>query len=185
MNLSARAPGGPQPAGFVPYVYGAALGCPSRGRPEKVLAHLKNTALTQQEDGLGREVRGAVPGVQSRNGMPEAPGYVYRDIGRDTLTGGLDPRRLAAEAKAAVPAAARLPKPVRRASCPDCGAPKPDHLITCGKAVTRLPEPLPEPEPAPEVVPEPAPAAAPARRCRKCKYPVGSVGHRIACGGAP
>jgi hypothetical protein len=167
MNLSARAPGGAAPAGFVPYVYGAALGCPSRARPEKVLARLKNTTSMQQEDGLAREVRGAVPGVQSRNGMPEAPGYVYRGTGADTLTGALSPWRLTLEAKAAVPAApAPLPRPARR------------------KAVRLAPMTAPPPEPAPVPVPAavPEPAPAPARRCRKCRYLTGTIGHKLACG---
>lgn len=173
MRTTARAPGGRPPAGFVPYIHGATQGRPSRGRPEKVLAHFNATTTAGQEDGLAREVRGAVPGG-SRNGRPEPRDYVYRGVGEDTLTGSLSGKRLKREADAAVPVpAVPLPKPARRAA-----------------AVRLVPElpPLPEPAPAPEPLPEPEPATAaaptPAKRCRACGYLTGTIGHRIACGDA-
>jgi hypothetical protein len=167
--LAARAPGGAPAGEFVPYIHGAAPGCPSRGRPEKALAHLKKTmTATGLEDGVpgsdGRQgrvtARNAVPAGLSRNGMPEAGGYVYRGTGQDTgVTAGLNPARLRFEAeKAVAPPARGFPKPRR---------------------------PSPRLAPAPEPLPEPEPAPVPARRCRKCTYPAGSVGHKTACGDAP
>jgi hypothetical protein len=109
---------------------------------------------------LGREVRGTQPGVQSRNGMPEGGGYVYRGTGEDTgVTAGLSRARLRFEAARAVPEVPPVLKPARR------------------RAVTRPPASSPEPAPVPASV------AVPAKRCRKCTYPVGSVGHKTACGG--
>jgi len=94
MNWSARAPGGTPPAEFVPYIYGAAHGAPSRGRPENVLRHLKKTDEARQERVVadGREgraaLKGSLPG-SPRNGVPAGRFYVYRGTGEDVLTGHL------------------------------------------------------------------------------------------------
>jgi hypothetical protein len=133
VSLAARTPGGPVRAEFVPYIHGATLGCPSRGRPEKVLAHLTTTTTTRQEDGVGIK---PAPGSQPRNGRPERGGYVYRGTGEDTLTAGLGDWRLRFEARAAVPA-------------PAGGFPKP----------ARMPPVRRPPEPEPESAPVPVPAA--------------------------
>jgi hypothetical protein len=190
VNLAAGAPGGAPAAAFVPYIHGATTGCPSRGRPEKVLAYLKTMTLTQQEDGLGRDVRGTVPGGQSRNGMPERRGYVYRGTGEDALTGRLSDWRLRREAKAAVTGPEfPLAKPARKAACADCGAPKPDHLLTCGKAVRLAPAPAPKPVPRPGPKPKAGPKPKGPRRspvlttaCPGCGRP--KPDKYVTCAGA-
>lgn len=170
-------------ADFAPYAYGATLGCPSKGRPEKVLARLKTTTTIWQEDEVGIRPD---PGSQPRNGRPLGGGYVYQGTGEDTLTAWLSAKRLRREAEKAVPAAPlSLPELARRR-----------------RAVTRLPAPLPEPAPAAEPLPEPesagsaagarpdlqesvpVPEPEPAKRHRKCGYPFGSVGHKTVCGDA-
>jgi hypothetical protein len=119
-----------------------------------LLAQPKTTILTRQEDGLAREVRGAVPGVRSRNGMPEAPGYVYRGTGADTLTAGLSDWRLRHEAKAAVPA-------------PPAGFPKLPRVPPVRRPPVTASPPEPERAPVPVPVP-PVPAAGePAPKPRK------------------
>jgi hypothetical protein len=81
-------------------------------------------------------VGGEARGVQSRNGMPEGGGYVYRGTGEDTeVTAGLGAARLRFEAQMAVPSASSYPKPARR------------------RAVTRLPVPSPVPAPVPVAEP--------------------------------
>lgn len=180
MSLAARAPGGGPHGEFVPYVRGATLGCPSKGRPERVLAHLKNTTATWQEDGVpgsdGRAgrvtARGTLPDGPSRNGMPAGGGYVYGGTGQDTgVTAAMGAARLRHEAERAVPgAASTVPEPARRR-----------------RAVTRLPAPLPEPEPVP--VPEAAPKprkpwrrAVLTARCPGCGRP--KPDKYATCGGA-
>jgi hypothetical protein len=132
VNLAARAPGGAPPADFVPYVYGATLGRPSKGRPERVLAHLKTMTAVQEEDEVGIK---PAPGSSPRNGRPSGGGYEYGGKDEDTLTAGLSAARLRFEAKMAVPGAASYPDPARR-------------------AVTRLPASSPEPAPVAEPIPE-------------------------------
>jgi hypothetical protein len=165
VNLAARAPGGAPPADFVPYVYGATLGRPSKGRPERVLAHLKTMTAVQEEDEVGIK---PAPGSSPRNGRPSGGGYEYGGKDEDTLTAGLSAARLRFEAEKAVPAAPlSLPELARRR-----------------RAFTRLPAPPPEPEPVPEPLPEPEPVPEPVKRHRKCGYPFGSVGHKTVCGDA-
>ena len=49
--FAAVAPGDAPPAELRPYVYGASLGAPSRGRPEKVLArHRAMTEIREREE---------------------------------------------------------------------------------------------------------------------------------------
>ena len=52
-------PGGPL---FLPYVFGASLGAPSRGRPERVLGALRAGLRPESViDRLGRDLAEAVP----------------------------------------------------------------------------------------------------------------------------
>jgi hypothetical protein len=236
--VTARAPGGAPAGEFVPYVHGATLGCPSRGRPEKVLARLKTIGSIWREGYVpgedGREGRvtanGALPRTL-RNGMPEPGGYVYRGSDR-SLSGRELAQALAGRAPVPprpTPRPRRKPEP--REFCRHCGQPKPDHLVTCRTVLDALPiAPPAEPEliraagpaakpeerqrrkaaltttcpgcgrPKPddyatcggagpcaktEAKPEPleaAPALDAARRCRKCKYMVGTNSHKIICG---
>jgi len=48
----------PTPAPIVPYVYGATLGAPSRGRPEKVLARLKTIAEIHRREERAEDAGG-------------------------------------------------------------------------------------------------------------------------------
>jgi hypothetical protein len=52
------------PDGFIPYVYGATLGTPSRGRPEKVLIRLSSLADGLAELGVIAP-KGTVPGPRT------------------------------------------------------------------------------------------------------------------------
>jgi hypothetical protein len=169
--VTARAPGGAMPAEFIPYTYGAALGRPSRGRPEKVLAHLKTRTEIWQEwyvpGADGREGRSTAKGSlprPARNGLPVGGGYVYRG-NRVGLSAYEAERALTGRAPAA-PARTPRPRPPQRQSCGDCGQPKPDHLVTCRTVLDALPI-APPPGPEPTRLPEPAAETAPKRRTRR------------------
>jgi hypothetical protein len=175
----------------VPYIFGATLGAPSAGRPEKVLARLKTIGSIWREGYVpgedGREGRvtanGALPRTL-RNGMPEPGGYVYR--GSDRSLSGRELAQ-ALEGRGPAPVARPAPRPRRkpepREFCRHCGQPKPDHLVTCRTVLDALPiAPLPEPEPEPAVL-EAAPALEPERRCGKCGYLAGTVNCKLVCGG--
>jgi hypothetical protein len=187
-TATARAPGGTAPAEFVPYIFGATLGAPSAGRPEKVLARLKTIGSIWREGYVpgedGREGRitakGSLPRTP-RNGLPEPGGYQYKGSG-ESLTAWAAERKLTrgGDAPVARPAPRRKPEP--REFCRDCGQPVPDHLVTCRTALDALPiAPPPEPEPEPAVL-EAAPALEPERRCEACQYLVGTNSHKIMCG---
>lgn len=186
----------PGAADFVPYLYGATAGRPSKGRPEKVLARLKTITGIWQEDALpgsdGRAGRvtanGSVPAGPSRNGLPEPAAYVYRGSG-ESKSPAEAARALGV--RYAAPPKARRRKPAERERCPDCEAPKPDHLLTCGTVrlpAVPMPEPVPVLAPGPVLAPAPllvlAPGPVPAERCRKCTYLVTAIGHKLACGEA-
>jgi hypothetical protein len=170
----------------VPYIFGATLGAPSAGRPEKVLARLKTIGSIWREGYVpgedGREGRvtanGALPRTL-RNGMPEPGGYVYRGSDR-SLSGRELAQALAGRGPAPVARPAPRPrrKPEPREFCRHCGQQKPDHLVTCRTVLDALPI-APPPEPA---VLEAAPAIEPERRCGKCQYLIGTNGHKIMCG---
>lgn len=216
MSAHATAPSGAARAEFLPYVYGAALGRPSRGRPELVLAHLKTIGEirdqeepVQGEDGRAGRVtaRNAVQGGTSRNGLPERRDYAYRGTGKDTLTWRMDKKQLDLEAEAAI--SRRTPAVLARLSelegqlaargvvdsenaAPMTPAPKRPRQARAKKEAVPaadLEAQSATPPAIPVAVPEPAPApvaaavpTAPARRHRKCGYPLGSIGHKFACG---
>jgi hypothetical protein len=133
----------------MPYVYGATLGAPSAGRPEKVLARLKTIESIWRDDCMpgedGREGRVTAKGSlprRPRNGLPEPGGYQYRGSGESlpswkaeaVLTRG-------APAPAARPAPKPRRKPEPRRFCPSCGAVAPDHLVICKRPGGQLPAP--------------------------------------------
>jgi hypothetical protein len=127
-----------------PYVYGAARGAPSRGRPERVLAHLKTMeSITREERVQGEDGRkgrvtakGALP-RSPRNGLPPGRPYVYRGSG-ESLSGWKAAEALTGRAPApSRPRPGRMaPEPAR---CPECLQPKPDHLLTCSQAPILVP----------------------------------------------
>jgi hypothetical protein len=80
MRLATVAGGGPPapPGGWVPYVHGATQGRPSRGRPENVLARIREER-EDAEVGGGQVPAGApdaVPGT-ARSGFPGRPARLY------------------------------------------------------------------------------------------------------------
>jgi hypothetical protein len=173
-----------------PYVYGAVLGRPSRGRPERVLAHLKTMdSITREEQVPGEDGRegrvtanGALPRTL-RNGMPEPGGYVYRGSDR-SLSGRELAQALAGRGPAPVARPAPRPrrKPEPREFCRHCGQQKPDHLVTCRTVLDALPiAPTPESQPESAAL-DAAPALEPERRCGECQYLIGTNGHKIMCG---
>lgn len=177
-------------AEFIPYIYGAAHGRPSAGRPEKVLGHLKTENEIQQEgrvaDSLNGRVtpRGALP-RSPRNGMPKGEFYEYQGDGRSL-----------SEGEAAALLTGRTPVPPRRnpvrkapeiARCPDCKQPKPDHLRICPQAPVFVPEAIPAaPEPKPLAVTDgrrgPKRKARLTTRCPGCGRP--KPDSYATCGGS-
>lgn len=201
MNRTAKGPGGAPSPEFAPYVYGAAAGRPSRGRPENVLARIREQEEQQVGDGRHLTGRSAIPGGASRNGLPEPSGYVYRGTGRDELTSGISRARLEAEAAGEVPVPAPVTVTLGKASAPLAAAPH-DHTpvalsgpreraqdVERAEAAERArlaaaccPEcgaPPPEHRVGCIKVKLPDPVL---ERHRKCGYPMGSLGCRITCG---
>lgn len=161
MSHTATRPGvGAERPEFVPYVYGAASGRPSPGRPERVLANrerLESVALRFERE-LGERPAGPVA-VRPR-GRPPAP---------DLSPKKLQQRRRRAERKAQRERDAR--------ACPACKCDPPDHFAGCSAQAQRL-----------AALDEALGTTAPETRrtltrCRKCGYPKGGPSCQVMHGG--
>jgi hypothetical protein len=134
--FTARATGAaPAPAGRIPYVYGAAHGAPSRGRPEKVLAHLKAVTGIQQQEESAADGRGG--GAAAAGGRRRRLEFLAAEALGAGIIAAAEAARLAAleqelAARGVIAPEVVAPEAARR--CRSCGylTSAPAHRIECG-----------------------------------------------------